>query len=112
MLQKRRYELGLSVEQVAVQRGVNAWTYRTWEAGRMPTAAWYPSIISLLGYEPWHMPQTLPEHLRAERLRRGLSIKAAALFLNVDEGTYSRWESGAWKPQSRSIPTIQSFLSE
>jgi hypothetical protein len=48
-----------------------------------PQAHPYPKVIEYLGYEPWPASQTLSERLRAERLRRGLSVKCAARSLGV-----------------------------
>lgn len=111
MLMRRRDDLRLTSKQAAATMGANWWTYMTWESkGREPTCTWYPTIIAFLGYEPWPAPISLPEQLRAARLRRGLSIKAAAQALEVDEGTFGRWESGAWKPQARSLPVMETFL--
>ena len=111
MLLRRRHDLSLTSKQAADTMGVNWWTYMTWESkGREPTCTWYPEIIAFLGREPWPEPVSLPEQLRAARLRRGLSIKVAAEGLGVDEGTFGRWESGAWKPQARSLPIIELFL--
>jgi len=39
---------------------------------------------------------TLEGQLLAERRRRGLSAEATARLLEVDEGTYTRWERGRW----------------
>ena len=113
MLLRRRHELSLTSKQAASLMDVNWWTYMTWERdGREPAAHFYPAIIAFLGYEPWPEPVSLPAQLRAERLRRGLSIKAAARVLAVDEGTFGRWESGVWKPQAQSLPTIRKFIRE
>ncbi len=112
ILSKRRTDLGLTRIQAARALGVCWKSLMWWERDeRVPAANCYPVIISFLGYEPWPTPISLSEQLRAERLRRGLSIKAASRSLGVDEGTFGRWESCAWKPQARSSPAIKRFLT-
>lgn len=91
--------------------GVDLKTWMWWERDeRQPYVHQYPGLIRYLGYEPWPEPITVGEKLRAQRRRRGLSIKSAAAAVGVDEGTFGRWESGAWKPQPRSLPIIDRFL--
>lgn len=98
LLKRRRRELSLGQVEAAAQMGVSEFTLIKWEAGRAPSDRWYPPIIRFLDAEPWDEPRTLGDHLRAERRRRGLSMARAAVLLEVDEGTWRRWECGAWKP--------------
>ncbi len=91
--------------------GVNYWTFRTWESGRDPLPWAYPAIIKFLGYEPWDEPMSLGEQLKAERLRRGLTIKAAGHAAGADEGTFMRWERDEWNPQQPSRPGVVQFLA-
>ena len=82
-----------------------------WERGeRQPLPHFYPAIIAYLGCEPWPEPETLAHALRAERLRRGLDLFAAARQMGVDEGTLGRWERCERKPTSRTLPVIDAFL--
>ncbi len=110
-LEHRRWELDLTQRQVADLMGVNYWTFITWEKGREPLPWAYPAIIKFLGYEPWDAPTTLGEQLKAERLRRGLTIKAAAKVSDVDEGTFLHWERDEWRPQRRCQERVCGFLS-
>ena len=71
----------------------------------------YPSIITYLGSEPWPEPKKLGERLVAERRRRGLAVRLAAIVIGVDEGTLARWESGEWRPQNASWKKVGRFLA-
>jgi transcriptional regulator with XRE-family HTH domain len=111
-LGRRRHELNLRRIDVALLLGCDEKSLMWWERDmREPLVGFYPAIIRFLGQEPWLKPVTLPEQLKAARRRRGLSIEAAAAVVGVDEGTYGRWESGAWRPQPRSRPAISRFLN-
>jgi len=97
---------------VAAMLGCDEKSLMWWERDvREPLPRFYPAIIEFLGCEPWAEPTTLPERLRAERLRRGLTLAEAAECIGVDEGTYGRWESGEWMPTHRMRPAIDSFLT-
>jgi DNA-binding transcriptional regulator YiaG len=86
-------------------------TYLLWEKGEAtPLTRYYPAIFRFLGYDPFPSPQTLPEQITAQRRRLGWSIKKAAAWLKVDEGTFGRWESGEWKPR-KSEKAVRRFLA-
>ncbi|MBX9803521.1 MAG: helix-turn-helix domain-containing protein [Caulobacteraceae bacterium] len=107
----RRHQLEHRMIDAAAIASVDPKTWMWWESDeREPYVHQYPTIIQYLGYEPWPDTITLGERLLAKRRRKGLSIKRAAEITGVDEGTFSRWESGEWKPQSRSLPLIGGFL--
>ena len=88
--------------------GVNTWTYLLWEQDRTePVVRYYPAIFAFLGYDPFPPPRTLPEQIASQRRRLGLPIKKAAKLVGVDEGTFARWENGAWTPRmSKSAVTV------
>ncbi len=110
-LHKRRHELGLTQKQVAARLSVNTRTYFLWEHDRtIPTARYCPAIFGFLGYDPFPAPTTLPERLATKRRELGLSIKQAAALLEVDEGTFGRWECGKWKPRM-SGGAVRRFLA-
>jgi DNA-binding transcriptional regulator YiaG len=58
----------------------------------------FPAIFGFLGYDPFPAPTTVSEKIAAKRRELGWSIKEAAKRIGVDEGTFSRWENGEWKP--------------
>jgi transcriptional regulator with XRE-family HTH domain len=94
-LKRRRLELGLRQKDACSMLGIGENTLVDWERGQShPMVQHFPRIIAFLGYEPWPEPQALAEELLAERRRRGLTAKAAALLVDADEGTYGRWERG------------------
>jgi DNA-binding XRE family transcriptional regulator len=91
--------------------GANTWTYALWENDRIkPTIRFYPAIFRFLGYDPFPAATTLPEQIAAQRRRLGLSSRAAAAKIGVDEGTFRRWESGEWKPRM-SGKAVETFLA-
>lgn len=107
---RRRSLAGLTQAQVACQIGVNTWTYLLWETNRTaPTVRYWPALFTFLGYDPFPAPATLSERIAAKRREIGLSIKAAANVIGVDEGTLRRWESGEWKPRF-SVESVSRLL--
>jgi transcriptional regulator with XRE-family HTH domain len=92
--------LGLFQREVAERFSVNIWTYLLWEQDRTtPTIRYYPLIFLFLGYDPYPTPSTLAEKIAAKRRELGLPVKQAAKLVGVDEGTFSRWESGEGSPR-------------
>lgn len=55
-------------------------------------------------------PATLGERIRAARLERGLSQRAAGKFLGVDRATLYRWESGKELPPPRRRAAVAKFI--
>ena len=97
-LQVRRQILGHQRHQAARIVEVDSKTWSSWETGvREPFVHQYPAILRYLEYEPWPPPTCLAEALLAERRRRGLSVASAASSIDVDEGTWRRWERGEWQ---------------
>ena len=80
--------------------GVSEEALSNWENGICePHVRLFPKVIVFLGYEPWDEATTFGERLIAERRRRGLSVKRAALLLGVDEGTFAKWEGEGRMPR-------------
>ena len=99
-LKKRRVELGLYQRHMRGMFDLDKDTYLNWEHDRCYPSMWHwPKIIKLLGYDPNPSPQSLGEQLVAYRRRRGLSRKALATILSVDEGTLWRWEIDKRQPK-------------
>lgn len=111
-LRKRRGELGLFQREVAAQIGVTPTTVLDWEKGKPPYDRYLPRIIIFLGYDPRPAPRTLGERLHRARGTHGLSGKAAARLLGVDEGTFYRWEQDIWVPRGGRRALVDAFLSE
>jgi hypothetical protein len=75
-------------------------TYLLWEKDRAePSVRFYPAIYHFLGYDPFPPATTLAERITTKGRELGLPIRQAAKLAGVDEGTFSRWESGEWKPR-------------
>ena len=111
-LRRRRRELGLRQKEAAARLGVCVEALTNWEKGRTePVARCYPAIISFLGSEPWPRPDTVRDSLRAERLRRGLSVKEAARTIGIDEATLSRCERDGPTSAPRVRGRLASFMS-
>lgn len=55
-------------------------------------------------------PRTVGEHLKRERLKRGLLQKEVTRLFNVDMFTILNWETGATKPQIKDVPALINFL--
>ena len=91
--------------------GVSETSIVDWEAGKLPYDRMYPTIIAFLGYEPWAEPVSLAEKLVAARRRHGLSAKAAAKLIEVDEATYGRWERGREPSSQRHQHEVARFLT-
>ena len=101
-LKKRRLELGLWQRDLRVRFKLEKETYANWEKDRCkPAMKHWPKIIEFLGRDPNPEPSTLGERLLAHRRHRGLSRKALATALSVDEGTLWRWEIDMRKPESK-----------
>ncbi|HEY6817637.1 MAG TPA: hypothetical protein VI168_19035 [Croceibacterium sp.] len=111
-LKRRRFNLGLRQKDAAPALGVGENTLVDWEREQSrPAASCYPAIIRFLDYEPWPEPATLGERLRAERLRRGLSIRGAASYLLIDEATFAKWERDARMPAISMREICDAFLA-
>ncbi|MGH6870022.1 MAG: helix-turn-helix domain-containing protein [Rhizomicrobium sp.] len=109
-LRKRRLQAGLTQKDVAEQIGANHFTYLLWEGDRTnPGVRFYPAIFAFLGYDPFPPPTTVPESILSQRRRLGLSLRAAAGLIGVDEGTLTRWERGEGSPEQVQT-TVQRFL--
>jgi DNA-binding XRE family transcriptional regulator len=112
-LRKRRLDLGLLQKRVAEDIGVNTLTICNWESNKStPFIRYIPKIIRFLGYNPLPTGRTLAEKLNAARKVLGVSQKALAKSLGVDESTLRSWEAERHHPTERSSKTIQAFLRQ
>lgn len=53
---------------------------------------------------------TVGEHIKKERLKRGLRQKDVARLFGVDMFTILNWETGATRPQIKDVPALINFL--
>ena len=91
--------------------GVSKETIANWEKARTrPPVESMPAIVRFLGYEPMRRPRTLGEQLEAYRMKRGLSIRAAADLIKVDERSWAGWESTGRVTQARHQRVIEAII--
>ena len=94
ILLKHRIEQGLLQRELPERFGSDKATYANWEKDRRyPAMRHWPGIIKFLEFDPTPQPTTLGQRLFAHRRRYGLSRKALAISLGVDEGTLWRRET-------------------
>lgn len=108
-LKKQRMEFGLLQRDVQGRFKLDKETYANWEKDRCyPAMKHWPGIIEFLGRDPTPRPCTIGELLLSYRRRHGLSRRALAALLEVDDVTLWRWETDQRKPQSeRHIDAIR-----
>lgn len=112
-LLKKRLESGLIQKDVAKSIRVAIQTIIGWEKGRsMPEVRYYPAIIAFLGYDPSPTPKTLGEKIVAWRRRNGISRKALAKQLGIDEATLGRREKDIASTRERKAVELTKFLEE
>ncbi len=112
-LRAARRQRRLRQLDVTAALGVSVETVANWEKAKTePPVTLIPAIIQFLGYDPFPAPATLGEHLRHYRKRHGLSIKAAAERLGVDEGSWSLWEKTGRVTQRRHRARLAELLRE
>lgn len=101
-LKKRRMELSLLQRDLRACFKLEKETYANWEKDRCtPAMQHWPGIIEFLGFDPNPKPSTFGERLTAYRRCQGLSRKALAACLAVDEATVWRWEMGQKKSENQ-----------
>lgn len=108
-LRRVRKARGLLQREVAESIGVSHTSVLDWEAGKEPEVHMYPRILAFLTFEPWPEPETRAERLLAERRKRGWSMRLAAAAIQVDEGTWRRWEQGRL-PMRREWTKLAAFF--
>ena len=75
---------GLEVAATASQLGVTPDTLVNWEQGHhQPTSTQGARIIKFLGYCPFEDPESLADHMRLWRWKRGFSHVQAAAAIGV-----------------------------
>lgn len=95
-----RKQRGLFQRDAARRLGVQLSTYITWEQGsRQPSVGHVPTIIGQLGYDPAAGQADGPlGQIENARRKLGWSLRRTAEYLNVDQGTLSRWRTGVSSP--------------
>jgi transcriptional regulator with XRE-family HTH domain len=94
-LKRKRLQSNQLQREVAARLGATHAAYLHWETGQTePFVRYYPKIIEFLEYVPWTEATSLAEELLQFRRLNGWSIRQASAALNVDQGTWGRWEEG------------------
>jgi len=110
-IRKRRLDLKLFQRQVADQIGVTESTIFNWESNETsPQVHHLPKIIRFLGYNPLPETESLRERLILRQKLLGLSQKAMAKRLGVDETTLRKCERARARPCRRSLGIIRRFV--
>lgn len=108
---RQRRSLQISQSEAANRMRVNAWTVLNWEKGHTePPTTSCKVIVGFLGYDPYPVPQTLPERMLAVRRRQGWTIGAAAFGLGVDPSSWTMWERTGRVPWARYRDRLETFL--
>jgi transcriptional regulator with XRE-family HTH domain len=106
---KKRIELGLLQREVADLLGADPQSVNAWERNyRQPVLHRLPAITAFFGYELEAPPADAPHNLRiaSKRRRLGLSQRALAERLGLDEGTVRKWERGGLRKLDRRVQRI------
>jgi transcriptional regulator with XRE-family HTH domain len=110
-IRKKRLGLKMLQKDVAQKVGVNKTSVFNWEANTSaPDIRYMPSIIDFLGYNPLREAKDCGERLVRYRTTLGMTQKAAAGQLGVDQGTLARWERGEREPQGAFLARVKRFL--
>jgi DNA-binding XRE family transcriptional regulator len=101
-LKKRRLELKLFQKDLRELFKLEKETYVNWEKDKcIPSMRHFPMLIEFLGYDPMPTAISLGEKLMSYRRKNGISRKALAKEIGVDEATLQGWETGGRKPQKK-----------
>jgi transcriptional regulator with XRE-family HTH domain len=110
-LLRRRLTLKMLQRQVAKQLEVNVASIVNWENNlSKPKVSHMPAIIRFLGYNPLPPSKGWANRLIQGRTALGLTQKAAAGRIGVDQCTLARWERGEREPSGAFAASAQRFL--
>lgn len=104
-LKKRRMDLGLFQEDVAIIIGVSTDCITYWENERsLPQIHFMPKIVEFLGYNPASIESsTLSGKVKNYRMLHGLSHKKMGEKLGVNGSTIGAWEKGKNLPKPKTM---------
>ena len=112
-LRKRRVELSLEQDEVAVQLGVCRSSLQHWEQNRgEPMPRQIPAIIRFLGYVPFAEEPGFGGRLAYLRKCAGLTQEELSLQSECSEDLIWRWETGKNPPRSANLARVVSILDE
>ena len=112
-LLKKRCEIELLQKDVGQRIGVSPWTIMNWEKGKTnPGIQYYPAIFSFLEYDPFPDPKTLGEKIAAWRQQNGVTRKALARQLRIDETALAKREFDVASTSEKKAVQLTSFLEK
>ena len=93
----------LTKRQLSLRLDVSDLTIYLWEKNQVePSLGQVPRIIKFLGYDPFEKKaDILGERIREYRRIHGLTQRALAEQLGVDQTTLAAWERGEHNPSNR-----------
>ena len=108
---QRRLELGLLQREAAARLGVSEWTVINWETGlRQPRVTYCARIIEFLGFDPLAPAPGDEVSLSRRRRSLGLSRRALAGLVGVDEGTLRDLDLGRRRSTCATRAKVERFL--
>jgi transcriptional regulator with XRE-family HTH domain len=109
-LRKARMDRGVSREQAAQVFGVGITTLWNWEMGHTSIATRFlPKVVAFLGYDPRQETGQFGDRIRMLRERQGLTQKALAERLGLNDSTVTAWERGRVR---RPFPAVRRRFEE
>ena len=102
-MRSRRLRLGLLQREVAEIVGTTVHTIRNWEANRRtPQVRYLPAVNAFLKADAYCTQETsLGQRIVACGRAHGVSQRALARRLGIDQSTVVGWELGRHRPSSR-----------
>jgi len=108
MIRKRRLDLGLGQMEVAEIVGCSQATVTNWEKGHgAPRINHMAGVIKFLGFNPLPDGGTVAQRLVNHRKAHGLTQKAFAAQIGVDQGTLAKWERGEREPKGKYAEAVK-----
>ena len=112
-IRKKRLDLGLLQQDLAVTLGVHHKTIPNWELGNTEpqNPVLYSKIIGWLGYNPFPEPKNFGERLWQIRMIMGITAEEASKEIGVDQSTFGRWETNKKEPWGECKSKLDHWLS-
>ncbi|MEM9283957.1 MAG: helix-turn-helix domain-containing protein [Verrucomicrobiota bacterium] len=111
-LRSTRLKHGLDQKQLGRKLRVSYQTIGNWEAGirESDQPKHIKTIVGFIGFDPRPAPRTMGEELHQLRTRKGLTAAAYARSMEVDPGTYGRWERDEKLPHGICLQKLKRAL--
>ena len=111
-IRKRRMDLQLKQEELAVIFDVSTDTITNWENNRStPQISYYPALISFLGYLPTDIDaSTFGGRIMLNRYLNGHSHSQLGKIIGADPSTIASWENNEHVPQGKHRRKLMQYL--